>query len=169
MTERLWAPWRMEFLLEQRSAGNGCILCDYVGVMPGPSTMVLARRRHAYVVLNKYPYNMGHVMVVPNTHVVDTTGLSAEQSAAMFELLTDSIAALKRATHCHGINVGMNLGKAAGAGIEDHLHIHLVPRWTGDTNFMSVVSDTRVIPETLEQTRDLLAREFSGLTLDPET
>lgn len=168
MTERLWAPWRMEFLQQDQSASAGCVLCEYVGVMPSPSNLLLARRRHAFVVLNKYPYNSGHIMVVPNAHVKDTTELGAEALTALFQLLADSIAALKRATRCQGINVGMNLGKAAGAGIADHLHIHLVPRWVGDSNFMSVLADTRVVPETLEQTREQLAREFAGLTLDPE-
>jgi ATP adenylyltransferase len=158
----------MEFLQQDQSASTGCVLCEYVGVMPSPSNLLLARRRHAFVVLNKYPYNTGHIMVVPKAHVQDTSELNAEALTGMFELLTDSIAALRRAIHCQGINVGMNLGKAAGAGIADHLHIHLVPRWVGDNNFMSVLADTRVVPETLARTREQLAREFSGLTLDPE-
>lgn len=157
----------MEFILQDRSANSGCVLCEYVGVAPKAGTLVLARRRNAYVVLNKYPYNSGHVMVVPNAHVKDPTELTAEQATELYALLTESIAALRRATRCQGINVGMNLGRSAGAGIEEHLHIHLVPRWDGDNNFMTVVSDTRVVPEDLERTREHLAREFEGLTLDP--
>lgn len=168
MTTKLWAPWRMEFLLQDRSASSGCVLCAYVGVVPAAGTLVLARRRHAYVVLNKYPYNAGHIMVVPNAHVQDPTDLSTEQSTALFQLLTDSIAALKRATKCQGMNVGMNLGRAAGAGIEEHLHIHLVPRWDGDNNFMPVVGDVRVVPEALERTREHFALEFDGLTLNDD-
>lgn len=106
-------------------------------------------------------------MVVPNAHVHDPTELDPEQSSALFQLLTDSIAALKRATQCHGINVGMNLGRAAGAGIEEHMHVHLVPRWDGDNNFMPVIGNARVVPESLERTREHLAREFDGLTLVP--
>jgi ATP adenylyltransferase len=105
-------------------------------------------------------------MVVPNAHVHDPTELTQEQAGALYGLLTDSISALKRATECQGINVGMNLGHAAGAGIEEHLHVHLVPRWNGDNNFMTVVGETRVVPEALERTREHLAREFDRLTLD---
>jgi len=169
MTEKLWAPWRMEFIRQDRSASSGCVLCNYVGVVPAADTLVLARRRHAYVVLNKYPYNSGHIMVVPNAHVQDPTELSVEEATALFRLLTDSIAALKRATSCQGMNVGINLGRAAGAGIEEHLHIHLVPRWDGDNNFMPVVGDVRVVPEALERTRELFAPLFDGLTLNDES
>jgi ATP adenylyltransferase len=157
----------MEFLQEDRSASSSCVLCDYVGVTPAEGTLVLARRAHAFVILNKYPYNSGHIMVVPNAHVKDPTELEAEQATELYQLLHESIGALKRATHCQGINVGMNLGRAAGAGIEEHLHIHLVPRWSGDGNFLSVVADTRVVPESLARTREYLAREFDALTLCP--
>jgi ATP adenylyltransferase len=165
VTDRLWAPWRMEFIREERAASTTCFLCDYVGVAPSAGTLVLARRPHAYVVLNRYPYNPGHIMVVPNAHVKAPSELSTESSAALFQLLIECIDVLKRATRCQGVNVGMNLGSASGAGVEDHLHVHLVPRWNGDSNFMSVTGNTRVVPEALEQTRVHLAPWFEELTL----
>jgi ATP adenylyltransferase len=157
----------MEFIREERAASPTCFLCDYVGVVPSAGTLVLARRHHAYVVLNRYPYNPGHIMVVPNAHAKDPTELESDASVALFQLLVDCVDALKRATRCQGINVGMNLGHASGAGVEDHMHIHLVPRWDGDNNFMSVIGDARVVPEALERTRAHLAPWFEGLTLSP--
>ncbi len=164
MTERLWAPWRMEFIRAPSPADRGCALCAYVGLEPAAGTLVLARRRHAFVVLNKYPYTAGHVMVVPSRHVADLTGLSDEESQALFSLVRDAVAPLRTATHCDGINVGMNLGHAAGAGIREHLHVHLVPRWEGDNNFMPVLADVRVVPESLESTRQYLASAFEVLS-----
>lgn len=167
MTERLWAPWRMEFIRKDRPASHGCVLCEYVGVAPSAGSLLLARRRHAYVVLNRYPYNSGHIMVVPNRHVHDPTQLSLEESQALWQLFTESIAALREATKCQGINCGVNLGRAAGAGIEEHVHVHLVPRWDGDNNFMPVLGDARVVPEALERTREQMAPFFASLSTDP--
>ncbi|MGE5786325.1 MAG: HIT family protein [Myxococcales bacterium] len=166
MTERLWAPWRMEFIRRDRPASQGCVLCEYVGVAPSVGSLLLARRRHAYVVLNKYPYNSGHIMVVPSRHVCDPTQLPLEESQALWQLLTESIAALREATKCQGIHCGVNLGRAAGAGIEEHVHVHLVPRWDGDSNFMPVLGDARVVPEALERTREQMAPFFASLSTD---
>lgn len=167
MTDRLWAPWRMEFIRQERPANQGCVLCDYVGVAPAAGTLLLARRRHAFVVLNKYPYNSGHIMVVPTRHVHDPAQLSPEESAALWQLTTDAMTALRKATNCQGMNCGINLGRAAGAGIEEHLHVHLVPRWDGDNNFMPVLGELRVVPEGLERTREHLAPSFDSLSNDP--
>jgi ATP adenylyltransferase len=169
MTERLWAPWRMEFIRKERPASQGCVLCEYVGVAPAAGTLVLARRDHAFVILNKYPYNSGHVMILPNRHVQDPTQLAPAEAATLWQLVTDSIAELRRATNCHGINCGINLGRAAGAGIEEHLHVHLVPRWDGDNNFMPVLGEMRVVPEGLECTWEHLAPFFSSLSDEPSS
>lgn len=154
----------MEFIRQERPANQSCVLCQYVGVDPAAGSFVLARRSHAFVVLNKYPYNSGHVMILPCRHVSDPNQLTAEESQALWRLVTDSIAALKRATYCQGINCGINLGRAAGAGIEEHLHVHLVPRWDGDNNFMPVLGDMRVVPEGLERTWEHLAPHFVSLS-----
>lgn len=167
MTDRLWAPWRMEFIRQERPENQGCVLCRYVGVVPAAGSLVLARRSHAFVVLNKYPYNSGHVMVVPNRHVDSPTQLASEESQALWQLVTESMTALKQATNCQGMNCGINLGHAAGAGIEEHLHVHLVPRWDGDNNFMPVLGDMRVVPEGLERTWEHLTPFFGSLTDEP--
>ena len=161
MSEVIWAPWRMEFILNEKTPG--CVLCNYVGVAPAAGTLVLAQRRQAYVVLNKYPYTAGHIMVVPKRHVSDLTKLSPDESSALWNLVQASVAPLRQATGCVGMNVGMNLGHVAGAGIHEHIHVHLVPRWEGDHNFISVIGDTRVMPEYLEQSRQRLERAFAEL------
>jgi ATP adenylyltransferase len=166
MTERLWAPWRMEFIRRERPADQGCVLCEYVGVVPGAGTLLLARRPDAFVVLNKYPYNSGHIMVVPTRHVQAPAQLTVEESHSLWQLVTDAMTALRNATECQGMNCGINLGRAAGAGIEEHLHVHLVPRWDGDNNFMPVLGGLRVVPEGLERTWEQLAAHFVGLSND---
>ena len=131
----------MEFILGQRPPG--CVLCEYVDVTPAPGTLVLAQNSLAYVVLNKYPYTAGHIMVVPRRHVSDPTELAPHESDAMWRLVQASVAPLRAATSCPGMNIGMNLGQVAGAGIHEHIHVHLVPRWGGDNNFMPAISNTR--------------------------
>jgi ATP adenylyltransferase len=152
----------MDFILGQRPPG--CVLCGYVGVAPAPGTLILAQSHLAYVVLNKYPYTAGHIMVVPRRHVSDVTELAAHESDAMWRLVQASVGPLRAATRCQGMNIGMNLGQVAGAGIHEHIHVHLVPRWDGDNNFMPVISDTRVMPEYLEQSWDRLAPAFAKLS-----
>jgi len=161
MADVIWAPWRMEFISKQKSPG--CVLCDYVGIAPAPGTLVLAQRHLAYVVLNKYPYTPGHIMVVPKRHVAMPTELTEQEFSAMWGLVQASVAPLKGATGCDGMNLGMNLGRVAGAGISDHIHVHLVPRWEGDSNFMPVLGATRVMPEHLDQTWHRLAQAFAEL------
>ena len=141
----------------------GCVLCSYVGVTPAPGKLVLAQRSVAYVVLNKYPYTAGHIMVVPKRHVSMPDELDDSESSAMWSLVQASIARLQGATGCAGINIGMNLGRVAGAGIHEHIHVHLVPRWEGDNNFMPVIGDARVMPEYLEQTWRRLEPAFAEL------
>lgn len=163
MAERLWAPWRIEYIREPKTS-TGCALCAYASVQPSRSSGVLARGASAYVVLNKYPYSSAHLMVVPARHLADLSDLTSEEHSELFGLLTDSAARLRRVTGAEGLNIGINLGSAAGAGIQEHLHIHLVPRWVGDHNFMPVIAGTTVIPEYLESTWDHLAADFRELS-----
>jgi len=159
--ETLWSPWRMEYIQanKDQSDDSGCVLCR---LRDGEeSERVLARTELAYVVLNKYPYNPGHLMVVPSRHVGDLDELSDDELLELQRLLTRSVRALREESAPHGFNIGMNLGRIAGAGIPDHLHWHVVPRWGGDTNFMPVVGETRVLPELVEETARRLAPHFA--------
>ncbi|MCC6902783.1 MAG: HIT domain-containing protein [Polyangiaceae bacterium] len=160
MSDRLWAPWRMQFIRDSDRPA-GCALCAYVGVEPSSEGRVLAREPHAFVVLNKFPYAAGHLLVVPTRHVASLEALTPDEHAALWALTTQSATRLERATGAEGLNLGMNLGRAAGAGIREHLHVHLVPRWVGDNNFMPVVSDVRVMPEYLEATWEALWPHFA--------
>ncbi|MFF2654812.1 HIT family protein [Streptomyces sp. NPDC058045] len=158
---RLWTPHRMAYIQGENkpigsSAGEGCPFC----AAPGKSDedgLIVKRGEHVFVVLNLYPYNGGHVMVVPYRHVADYTELTAEETAELAESTKQAMTALRAVSGAHGFNIGMNQGSAAGAGIAAHLHQHIVPRWGGDTNFMPVVGHTRVLPELLGDTRKMLA------------
>src|SRR5919201_7094074 len=143
--ERLWAPWRLAYVTSASAAASDCIFCNTSD--PGRGDLIVARGRVAFVILNLYPYNNGHLMIVPNRHVPNLASLTTEEQADLMRLTRHAEIALTEAYAPHGLNVGINLGKPAGAGVADHLHLHLVPRWNGDTNFMSVVGGTRVIPE----------------------
>ncbi len=163
MSEVLWAPWRMEYILSTK--GGPCIFCDYASADPATyrSKLVLIVTEHALVCLNKYPFAASHLLVVPRRHAATLEELPEEEYDATFRLLGQAVTRLKKATQCRGINVGMNLGEAAGAGIAEHLHAHLVPRWPGDTNFMPVVADVRVMPEHLDDSWKRLAPLFADL------
>jgi ATP adenylyltransferase len=154
MAENLWAPWRMDYILGPK--GGPCVFCE-------ESDLVLATRPRAFVCLNKYPFAAGHVLVVPKKHASDLDGLDEGEADDFFRLLRATVARLRAALSPEGINVGMNLGKAAGAGIAAHLHAHVVPRWTGDTNFLPVMTDVRVMPEYLQDTKRRLAPHFADL------
>lgn len=132
----------------------GCIFCSYPAEPEGRhrERLLLCGRRDAFVMLNRYPFASSHVMVVPRRHVSDLSDLSAEEHAALFELVRDACGVLRQAVNAEGLNVGINLGAAAGAGIAEHLHVHVVPRWRGDMNFMPVVADVKVMPEALDAT-----------------
>jgi ATP adenylyltransferase len=140
----------------------GCIFCDLARVGPGEETLILSMGRRAFTILNRYPYITGHLMVVPLRHVPGPEHLEPDEWLEMQRLLNESLASLRKVYGPHGFNVGMNLGRAAGAGIDDHVHLHVVPRWNGDTNFVPVLSDTRVIPESLEETYRKLSRSEAG-------
>jgi ATP adenylyltransferase len=159
--DRLWSPWRMEYIQATKDEAEDapCIFCR---IRDGEeSERVLVREDLAYVVLNKYPYNPGHVLVVPNRHVGDLGELKDDENLALQRLLQRSVRALREESAPHGFNIGMNLGPVAGAGVPDHLHWHVVPRWSGDTNFMPAVGQTRVLPELLSETARRLAPRFA--------
>lgn len=164
--ERLWAPWRMDFILGKSGGEAGddsasCILCNVLRETDGPENLVLFRGKHAYVIMNKYPYANGHLMVVPLRHVRDMEALEPGEGTEIFHLAQKCVEVLREKVGAHGFNVGLNLGRAAGAGIDEHLHMHIVPRWEGDHNFMPVLGDVRVIPEHIEETYGHLRAAFS--------
>jgi len=163
----LWAPWRMDYILGEKP--RECILCEKPAAGPRHhvENLILVARPRAFVMLNRYPYTNGHLMVTPRVHVSTPEDLDAQDHAALWRLVRDSVAALRRALHPEGLNLGVNLGRCAGAGIEPHMHVHVVPRWSGDTNFMPVVADVRVMPEYLKETYDKLLPEFAPLAEDP--
>jgi len=152
--KHLWAPWRLDYVAGAKPAG--CVLCQVAGTQDDAAAYVLYRGRHNYVLLNRFPYNSGHLMIVPYTHVGDLTRLSRAELAEMMAISQGVLEAFARCFRPEGVNLGMNLGQAAGAGIDDHLHLHLVPRWLGDTNFLTAVEDTRVVPQSLEDCAGLL-------------
>lgn len=150
--KHLWSPWRLEYLTTP--AEGECVFCAAAASETDREHLVLHRGEHAFLILNRYPYNNGHFMVVPYAHVSSLESLEAPALTEMMLLLNKGLAALRAAMNPEGFNVGINLGRVAGAGIADHIHIHAVPRWAGDTNFMPVVGDLRVVPQTWLQTYD---------------
>ncbi len=150
MERPIWAPWRMEYIAGPKAPG--CIFCDFPAAPESDDrkNLVVHRSAHAFTCLNKYPYNSGHLMVIPRAHVWNLEALAADAYADLQEELRRAVAVLKATYRPEGLNVGMNLGKPAGAGIEEHLHWHVVPRWVGDNNFMPVIADQRVVPEALD-------------------
>jgi ATP adenylyltransferase len=145
------------------AAATGCIFCGDTDADPSRDALILARGRVAYVILNLYPYNSGHLMVVPNRHIASLAAATPEELDELMRFTRDAEIALTEAYQPQGINVGINLGRPAGAGVVDHVHIHLVPRWTGDTNFMSVVGNIRVLPEELGDSAKKLRPIFERL------
>ncbi len=160
--EHLWAPWRMPYILGEKGppADVGCILCDKPKEKKDKANLILYRGEMGFVMMNLYPYNNGHLMVCPYQHAASLEALDEPVLQSLMLLLKKSEIALKKSSKPDGINIGLNLGRAAGAGIEQHLHFHLVPRWGGDTNFMAVTSNTRVVPEGLEATYKRLKPYF---------
>jgi ATP adenylyltransferase len=148
--EHLWSPWRLAYITGTGQP-TGCVFCTALTDAEADQ-LILFRGRTCFVILNLFPYNNGHLMVVPNRHVASLAALSADELCELAELTQRSEIALTEAYQPHGMNMGINLGKPAGAGVLDHVHMHVVPRWNGDTNFMSVVGNTRVLPEELPQT-----------------
>lgn len=160
--DRLFTPWRHAYVT-RTADGSGCVFCDATTTEQGRA-LVVHEAQYAFVILNLYPYNNGHLMIAPRRHVASLGELSVEERAEVIELATLAERALTEAYRPQGLNVGINLGHAAGAGIADHLHLHVVPRWVGDTNFMSVVGEVRVLPEELPQTAARLRPIFARLS-----
>jgi ATP adenylyltransferase len=155
MPKPLWAPWRLEYI-EQADERSGCIFCD------ADEELLVARGEHALVVLNRFPYASGHLMVAPLRHVGDFGELSGDEALEIHRLASLGIGALAEEYGPQGYNLGWNLGRVAGAGIVDHVHMHVVPRWLGDTNFMPVLADVKVLPEALAETRRRLRGRWPG-------
>ena len=145
----LWTPWRYRYIADA-SKDEGCIFCAAVAANDDVKTQIIFRGVKNFIILNRYPYTTGHVMVVPYAHVADLPAVDPETLAEMMHLSQRVHTALEKTYHPQGYNLGMNLGRAAGAGVTGHLHLHVLPRWSGDTNFMTAVAETRVMPETLQ-------------------
>ena len=160
--DRLWAPWRIGYVLGDRP--EGCIFCDKPDAGDDEDELILNRGEFSYVLMNAYPYNNGHLLVAPYEHVADIAQLSEEQLVDMMRLTRRSVGVLKAAMHPDGFNVGFNIGRVAGAGIEEHVHLHIVPRWNGDTNFMPVLAETRVVPQSLRECYQLLRAHLTETT-----
>jgi ATP adenylyltransferase len=158
--ERLWAPWRLQYLRGEKP--DECIFCSKPA-LDDEAASIVHRGERCFVMLNAYPYTSGHVMVAPYRHTGDLAGLDEETSKELIALTQHSLRAIGAAYGPEGFNVGANLGSVAGAGVADHVHMHVVPRWEGDTNFMPVVGEVRVLPESLEDTQRRLKEAFAGL------
>lgn len=155
MRERLWAPWRLEYVQTADSTADGCFLCRLPDEADA-SAHILRRGERAYVMLNAFPYTSGHLMVAPYRHLGDLRELGKEELAEIDSLLQEALGWLEEAYGPEAFNIGVNMGRAAGAGAPGHIHWHIVPRWTGDTNYVTVLSETRVLPELLSQTYERL-------------
>ena len=162
MAKPLWAPWRLEYV-EQADEQEGCVFCrEGAGELPEADSLVVARGEGAFAILNKFPYASGHLLVAPLRHEAALAGLSDAEALELHRLSVAGVAALGRTYGPDGFNLGWNLGRVAGAGITGHVHVHVVPRWSGDTNFMPVLADVKVIPEALVATADRLRAEWPG-------
>ena len=159
--ERIWAPWRIQYIESDKK--GGCIFCDKAKQDRDKANYILLRAKTSFVIMNIYPYISGHVMVAPYRHVAKLGVLNTEELGEIMKVVSDCTKVLEEVMTPQGFNIGANLGKVAGAGIEEHIHIHVVPRWERDTNFMPVISDTRVIPEALAATYDKLLPVFQNL------
>lgn len=157
----LWAPWRIQYILGPKP--DDCVFCIPEHTGEDAERLILYRGVYAFVIMNKFPYNNGHIMVTPYRHCMDLAALPAEEANELMSLLQKSTTILKAHFSCQGINIGLNLGEAAGAGIREHLHFHLVPRWNGDSSFMAVMDEVRIVPEHLKATYASLKQCFDTM------
>jgi ATP adenylyltransferase len=155
---KLWAPWRIEYITNPKS--KDCFFCQYIKEDLDDEHFIVCRKKHAFVIMNYYPYNNGHLMVVPYSHVPTLADLDSDTRIELMDLLDLSSRLLAEVLAAEGFNIGLNLGSVAGAGVKDHLHFHVVPRWTGDTNFMPVVGHAKVVSEGLKETWQKLRNGF---------
>ncbi|MET1125200.1 MAG: HIT domain-containing protein [Archaeoglobaceae archaeon] len=161
--ERIFAPWRIRYILAPKP--KGCIFCDYPKQDRDRENLILYRGKKTFIIMNRNPYNPGHVMVCPYRHVPTTEELDDDELLESMKLVNLSMKLIRNVMNPDGFNVGINIGKVAGAGIAEHLHIHVVPRWEGDTSFMPVLADVQIVPEALEETYDKLKKEVERLAL----
>ena len=159
--KRLWAPWRLEYILGKKP--DYCVFCKEPKEDNDRKNLILYRGERNFVIMNLYPYNNGHLMVIPYKHVEDLSALPDATLKELMALTRESCKILKEVMNPHGFNIGINIGEASGAGIKEHLHQHIVPRWNGDTNFMAVVDDVRVIPQQLMESYDQIVKGFRKL------
>jgi ATP adenylyltransferase len=160
----MWAPWRIQYIKQATAQKDeGCILCDHPARRDDENNLILYHGKLNYVIMNRYPYNAGHIMVAPERHCNALELLTAPERDEHFLIVSRSVAILRETFHCDGFNVGLNLGRVAGAGIDQHIHTHIVPRWNGDTNFMPILADTKVINEAIEETYNMLKPKFASL------
>jgi ATP adenylyltransferase len=163
MMKNIWSPWRMPYI-ENHTKEDGCVFCNCLAESDNPENLILVREKNAFVILNRYPYTNGHLMVVPIQHVATIETLELEVLTELMQLTRHGLKVLRHVYGAEAYNVGMNIGGAAGAGIAEHVHMHLLPRWTGDTNFMTTIAQTRVLPEALEATYERLLVGWKELT-----
>jgi len=159
--DRLFTPWRYDYLVSDKAA-DGCIFCEAIAAGADRERLIVFRGDTHYVILNRYPYSNAHLMIVPRRHLADLTEATPEERRELMELSARALAALRATYNPQGFNLGCNLGTIAGAGIAEHYHLHVVPRWEGDTNFMTVTAGTRVIPEDLDRSWERLSAAFAA-------
>lgn len=163
--KRIWAPWRMVYIKSAREDDKQCLFCRVLSEQEDAKNLILIRGNYCFVMMNKYPYTNGHLMVVPYQHTADLSKLSESEHLEIAHFINLSCQLLTEFCRPQGFNIGMNLGMVAGAGITEHLHQHVVPRWLGDTNFMPVLSETRVISQSLEETFEELSKIIRSKTI----
>lgn len=153
--KQLWAPWRMEYI-KDNTTNDGCFMCAIFASNDDRENLVIQRGEHCAIVMNRYPYSNGHLMVAPYRHIAQMEDMTVDEQLEMMQLSTRCVQLLKKTVNPQGFNIGINIGDVAGAGLKDHIHLHVVPRWNGDTNFMPIFGETKVIPQSLLEVRDLL-------------
>jgi ATP adenylyltransferase len=160
MKRPIWAPWRIEYILSEKQ--GGCIFCEKLAEDKDRDNLILFRGETAFIIMNLYPYNPGHLMVAPYAHLSELEELSPQATLELMDLTKLSLSVIRKKMSPQGFNTGFNLGEVAGASIKEHLHMHVVPRWQGDNNFMAVLDDINVMPQALKDTYDMLVEGFSG-------
>jgi ATP adenylyltransferase len=166
--DNMWSPWRSQYIEtfkdENSSSGDNCFICEAISnTSEDLLRHVVARRNHVIVLMNKYPYNNGHLLIAPLNHISKFEDLNQDEMLQVMQTINDSIKVMDNTIKPHGYNIGVNIGRSSGAGLPGHIHFHVVPRWNGDTNFMSVLSDVKVISQSMAQTQELLTLEFNKL------
>jgi len=157
---RIWAPWRKAYLRPSKKKETGCLFCRLLAAKKDPENYILKRSPYCFAILNLYPYNNGHTMIIPKRHVDSVHRLTAKEKLDWLSLFEEVQSALKKTLKAHGFNVGINVGRVGGAGIPHHLHLHVVPRWKGDVNFMPTIAETKVISESLDSVYQTLVKQL---------